>query len=193
MGANNNSKVAALAPKVGGGVYRAPAGTALPTDASTALPAAYKCLGAVSDGGVKPSRDISTTKVKEWNGKTLAVLTTDQSLSYEFLLLSVMDTDTLGFVFGTANVTVTAPTASAGTKVAIQDKGGTPDNCVLVFDTVFGGKKIRKIVPNASPTIAGEEAYATGNLAGYTINAEATDDASGVRLYEYSEDTDKTA
>ena len=39
--ANNASNVAAGKPKIGGAVYRAPSGTAVPTDATTALTAAF--------------------------------------------------------------------------------------------------------------------------------------------------------
>ena len=46
------TKVTAGKPKVGGALFRAPAGTALPTDAVTALAEAYKCLGYVSEDGV---------------------------------------------------------------------------------------------------------------------------------------------
>ena len=40
----NAEHVSAAKPKTGGAIYRAPLGTTLPTDASTALNAAFKCL-----------------------------------------------------------------------------------------------------------------------------------------------------
>lgn len=193
MGANNGSKVAAYSPKAGGGVFYAPLGTALPVDASTALDAKFKCLGAVSDDGVKPSIEAKTDQVKEWDGSTLANLLTDESRSFEFTLLSTFDRDVLEFTFGQANVTVTAAYASAGTKTAVLDKGGKPEQGVLVLDMKFGSKKIRKIVPVADPAIKGEEGYVLGKLAGYTVEVEAIKDATGVRVYEYTEDNDKTA
>lgn len=44
----NTANVTTGKPKVAGAVYRAPSGTALPTDASTALAAAYLDMGYIS-------------------------------------------------------------------------------------------------------------------------------------------------
>ena len=62
------TKVTAGKPKVGGALFRAPAGTALPTDAVTALAEAYKCLGYVSEDGVTNSTSIDSDEVKAWGG-----------------------------------------------------------------------------------------------------------------------------
>ena len=45
---NNASNVTAAKPKIGGAIYMAPTGTELPTDAETALNAAFVNLGFVS-------------------------------------------------------------------------------------------------------------------------------------------------
>lgn len=65
------TKVTAGKPKVGGALFRAPAGTALPTDAVTALAEAYKCLGYVSEDGVTNSTSIDSDEVKAWGGDTV--------------------------------------------------------------------------------------------------------------------------
>ena len=193
MGINNGSRVAAARPKVGGGLYWAPAGTALPTDATTALSAEFICLGPVSEDGIQPSRDTSVEKVKEWDGSTLASLLSDESRTFEALLYGVHDPDVLKYIFGADNVTVTAPTASVGTKLAIVDKGGQMEKGVLVFEMTYKGVKQRKIVPAADATCTGEEPYVPGGLRGYTLEFEATKDASGAFSYEYDELSDKTA
>ena len=193
MGANTGQKVAAPGPKPGGGLFWGPLGTALPTDETTALATAFKCLGAVSSSGIKPSRSASTAKPTEWGGETLAQLESEKSLGIEFLLLSVLDSDALGFAFGAANVTTTAATATAGTKQAILDKAYTIPPGILVADMTFAGKLIRKIYPYLYPTITGEEPYVTNGLTGYTITGEAIKDSTGVRMYEYSQDNNKTA
>ena len=42
---NNTANVSVGKPRPAGGIYRAPIGTALPTDANTALDPAYKSAG----------------------------------------------------------------------------------------------------------------------------------------------------
>lgn len=193
MGVNTGVSVAAGGPKIGGGLYFAPLGTVLPTDASTALAAGFKALGPISDAGVTPSRDTSVDKVKEWDGSTLAQLLTDESRSFETLLYGVFDEDVQKFINGTANVTITAATALAGKKLAILDKGGKPETCVIVIELIYGAATLRKVVPVADCVITGEEAYAKTALMGYTLSIEALKDASGTRVYEYSDDGKKTA
>ena len=190
MAAPNTRNVSAAQPKVGGGVYWAPLGTALPTDSSTALAAAYKPLGYVSDAGITPSRDTSVDKPKAWGGDTVAALQTDESLSYEWTLIEVFSDEVRKFVHGQTNVTTTAPSAGQGTKLSIPDKGGKPANCVLVFDMKYGAKTRRVVLPVADNTISGEAPYSDSDLSAFTLTSEALKDTSGVRMYEFSQNDD---
>ena|SRR5690348_14157766 len=190
MAAPNTRNVSAAQPKVGGGVYWAPLGTALPTDSTTALVAAYKPLGYVSDAGITPSRDTSIDKPKAWGGDTVAALQTDESLSYEWTLIEVFSDEVRKFVHGTANVTTTAPAAGQGTKLAILDKGGKPANCVLVFDMKYGSKTRRVVLPVSDNVVSGEAPYSDSDLSAFTITSEALKDSSGVRMYEFNQNDD---
>lgn len=192
MTAPSVSNVAAAKPYAGGGVYRAPLGTALPIDASTALAAAYVPLGYISDDGIQPTRDISVEKIKAFGGDVVAALLSDESRSFQFTLLEVFAQAVNEFVYGVANVTTTPATASVGTKLAVQDKGGKPDQQVLVFDLKHGAKRRRVVVPVADPTISDEEPYVDGSLSAYQVTVEALKNASGVRVYDYLENDDKT-
>ena len=190
--APNARNVAAAKPYRGGGIYRAPIGTAVPTDASTALPADYRPLGYVSEDGVQPTRDTSIEKVKAWGGDIVAALLNDESRSFEFTLIEVFREDVQKFVHRDENVTTTAATASAGTQTAVLDRGGKPDECVLVFDMMHGRKRRRLVVPYADPSLTGELPYVDGGLSGYTFTVEAIKDSTGVRVYEYLENDDAT-
>lgn len=193
MGINDGSKVAAARPKVGGALYWAPLGTAVPTTVSTALNAAFKCLGPVSEEGVRPARDTSIEKVKEWDGSTLASLLSDENRAFEFTLYGVHDADVLAFLFGSTSVTTTAAAGAVGTLINVADKGGKPDKGVLVIEMTHGGVKQRKVVPVADPTVTDEGPYVNSELRSYTVEVEALKDASGNFSYEYVELDDAPA
>ena len=76
--------------KVGGYAYWAPAGTALPTDASTALPSAFKLLGYLSEDGLTITTDTDTTEVKDANGQTVMKVIASYAESYQFSMLEVL-------------------------------------------------------------------------------------------------------
>ena len=192
MAAPNARNVAAAKPFAGGGIYWAPLPTALPTDEATALPAAFKPLGFVSEDGVQPTRDTSIEKIKAWGGDIVAALLADESRSFEFTLLEVFYEEVLKFVYGAENVTITAPTASVGTKYAVTDKGGKRDNVLLVFDMRHGSKRRRLVVPIADYNLTGEQPYVDNALTAYTVTVEAIKDSSGVRVYDYGQNDDKT-
>ena len=187
MGANTGASVASAKPKAGGGIYYAPLGTTLPTDATTALDTAFKALGPISEDGVQPSRETSIEKVKEWDGSTLAALLTDESRTFDVTFYGVFDQDVQTFLHGSANVTATAevPDTTAAS-LAVLDKGGKPGNVVLVLEMQYQGKPMRKVVPVADYSVTGENPYAGSGLMGYTVTVEALKDSSGVRVYEYS-------
>lgn len=177
-------------PKVGGGVWRAPLGTALPTDATTALAAAYTALGAVSTDGLVPTRDTSVEKIRDWNGDVVAALLTDESSSFAFTLIETLAKAVAEFVYGQANVTYVAPVSGTGTKLSILDKGGKPATQVFVFELVYGAKKLRIVVPQGDPTITGEGAFVADNINSYEVEVEALKDSSGNRVYRYSQNDD---
>ena len=63
---NTATNVTTGKPKVSGAVFIAPKGTALPTDATSALSGAFVNLGFVSDAGVGNTNDMNISSIKEW-------------------------------------------------------------------------------------------------------------------------------
>lgn len=189
MAVNSSVSVAASKPAPGGAVYYAPLGTALPTDATTALPAAYKLLGPISADGIKPSRDTKIEKIKEWDGSTLAALLTDESRSFELTFYGVHDVDVNAYLFGGSAV-YTPPAAGAPSRVALSDVGGKPADAVLAIEMRHGVKRHRVVVPVADAVVTGEEPWVAGGLKGYTVTVEALKNVSGVRVYEYFQGDD---
>ena len=195
MAAPSTKNVGARKPMVGGGVYYVKGTATLPTDATAALAPEILAgaLGYISEDGIQPTRETNVEKVKAWGGDVVAALLDDEESSFEFTLLETFSEAVNKFVYGEANVTVTAATSSAGTKVAITDKGGKPEQGVFVFDMRHGSKRERVVVPVGDAVISGEEPWVDGGLTAYQVQVEALKDTSGVRVYRYLENDDKTA
>ena len=106
--------------------YHAPAGTALPTDPTAAIPATWTHVGDVSDAGITLALNKSTTNIKNWANKIKRVLLTDHS---ETIQSPIMDTveEALKTVMGEANVT----TANGVTTVNLSDGDLPPEEAFL--------------------------------------------------------------
>lgn len=185
--------VAAAKPYAGGGIYIAPLGTPLPTDAIAPLGEAFTPLGYVSNDGVQPTRETNIEKKAAWGGDIVAALLADESRSFEFTLWEVFAKAVQEFVHGAENVVVTAATSETGTQTAVSDKGGKRPNVVLVVEMIHATKRRRLIVGNADYNVTGELPYVDNDLAGYTVQVEAVKDASGVRVHEYMVNDDRAA
>jgi len=195
MATPNTRNAAAWKPDVAGGVYVAPLGTTLPTDASTALDSAITdgALGYVSDAGLVPTRDTSVEKPKAWGGDVIAQLLTDESRSFNFTLLELFSQAVQEFIHGAANVAYVAAGSGTNSTFAIQDRGGKPEQCVMVFEMRSGDRRRRIVVPLADPVVDSEEPAVDGELSAYGVTVEALKDSNGVRVYEYLEGDDALA
>lgn len=101
--------------------YHAPAGTALPTDPTAAVPVAWTHVGDVSDAGITLALNKTATNLKNWANKIKRVIMTDHS---ETIQAPIMDTveEALKTVVGASNVT----TASGVVTVNLSD-GSLPE------------------------------------------------------------------
>ncbi|MBR2753222.1 MAG: hypothetical protein IKE02_05840 [Lachnospiraceae bacterium] len=101
--------------------YHAPAGTALPTDPTAAIPNTWTHVGDVSDAGITLALNKTATNLKNWANKIKRVIMTDHS---ETIQAPIMDTveEALKTVVGASNVT----TASGVITVNLSD-GDLPE------------------------------------------------------------------
>lgn len=89
-----------------GEVHVAPAGTAAPTDASTALPAAWKGLGITSTDGVQFNMSRDTSDIDGWQQSKIRVVTNTEPVTIEFALMETTP-DALTTAFGGGTITPT--------------------------------------------------------------------------------------
>ena len=164
------SNVTAGKPAVGGALYRAPIGTTLPTDATTALASAFVSLGHISEEGFKNNNSAETSSVKAWGGETVLNLQTAKPDTFTATLIEALNKDVLGTVYGEDNV---SGTLSDGIAV-----DATPDEAtayVYVCDMIMRDNALKRIViPQGKVTSVGEIAYSDSSAVGYplTISAE---------------------
>ena len=185
---NTVTNVTAGKPKIGGAVFRAPVGTALPTNASAELDSAFVGLGFVSEDGVTNDAGVTTNNVLSWGGVT--VLTTQESRNdtYAMMLIESLKTEVLKTFYGDDNVT---GTLAEGITVTANGKDlGTHS---YVIDMIMRDGAIKRIViPNAQISETGEVVYRDNDVVGYPITLSAQPDSSGNTHYEYIRRTTTT-
>lgn len=189
------SKAAALSPKTGtGGFYWAPAGTALPADAATALAAEYVELGYVNEDGIADGSDAPTVEdVVAWGGDTVMSLETARGIKrYVANLMEVHDAAVLEYVYGEGNVTVSPAGPGVNTTIDVVDTGAPPVEGVFVIDSQYRGVLHRRVIPNGQPQLSAENSLVHSAAAGYETTVTCLPDSSGNRQYIYVELDDAT-
>lgn len=180
--ANDANKVSVGKPKVTGAIFRAPAGTALPTNATTALADTYKGLGYVSEDGVTNANSPESGNIKAWGGDTVYTYQSDKTDTFAFTLIETLNEDVLKAVYGEANV---SGTLAAG--LTVKANSAAQESAVWVIDMILRDNYARRIViPAGTITELGEITYADESSIGYPVTITAVADASGNTHYEYT-------
>lgn len=179
--ANQPKYVTSAKPKVGGSIYSAPIGTALPTDATTALNAAFKCLGYVSDDGVQNSDDRKTNDIKSWGGDIVNSVQTEKTDTFKYTLIEALNVDVLKEIYGGSNVT-----GDLDTGITVKSNSTELDEHVIVIEMVLRNNVLKRIVlPSAKVTDVGEIKYKDGDNVGYETTVTCFPDDNSNTHYEY--------
>lgn len=174
---NTVSNVSTGKPNPAGAIYWAPAGSTLPTDATTALDAAFKALGYISEDGLTNANGIETETIKAWGGDIVAVPQTDFTDTFQFKCIEVLNLDVLKFIYGADNVS-----GALATGITVKANASDKPAGIFVCDMAMrDGAKKRVVAPNAKLTELGDITYVDNDVAGYeaTITAMAGGFSSG--------------
>lgn len=167
-------------PKVTGGIFVAPTGTALPTNATTALNAAYTTLGYSGKDGLTNKIENSTTDIVAWGGDTVLTVTTSRKETFEYVLIEALNEAVLIEVFGAANVTNTAGA------IAVKHNGVELPIKQYVFEMLMTGSKIKRIsIPLGKVVGVEDVVYADGAEVAYKVTLATFPDSAGNTAYEF--------
>lgn len=166
--------------KVGGYAYWAPAGTTTPTNATTALPAAFKLLGYLSEDGLTIKTDTDTTEVKDANGQTVMKVITSYAESYQFSMLEVLRVEAAKLRYNEDAVT------GSDKSMTIKHQMPSDNGFVLVFEIAMTGNvKDRLVIGNGTRAEFGDRQVHVGDAQVYDVTVSANDMGNGVTAIEY--------
>jgi hypothetical protein len=166
-----------------GELFKAPLGTAAPTDSTTALPAAWKGLGYISEDGITESWDDSVDNIVAWqNATTVRSATTESTGTLALTLIQ-----TRGMVLETFHrgSQVTQPTTG---NFRLDVKPIVADPSCWVLEVIDGTKHLRIFCGNAEITERGDIVYANGEPVGYPITITVYPDSNGNLMQKFADD-----
>ena len=179
--ANVATNVTTGKPKTGGAIFYAPTGSTLPTDAVTALDAAFVSLGYISEDGLSNENSPESDEINAWGGDVVYSYQTSRSDTFSFKMIEALNPDVLKVVYGDANVT-----GDLATGLAVKANSDDLDEHAWVVEMVLRGGVVKRVViPNGKVTEIAEITYADNEAVGYEVTISATPDASGNTHYEY--------
>ena len=179
--ANTVSNVSTGKPAVSGGVYVAPLGTTLPTNASSSLAADYKSLGYVAQEGVTNNNSMETDTYRAWGGDIVLVYQTGKNDTFAFNLIESKNLDVLKTVYGSANVS-----GALATGITVRANATDLPACVYVIEIVMRDNVLKRIViPNGKISEVGEITYADEQAIAYPLTITAMAGSDGDTHKEY--------
>lgn len=177
----NADNVTAAKPKIAGSVFSAPVGTALPTDASTALNEAFVEQGYVTEDGITNSNSPESTEIKAWGGAVVLTPNTGRPDNWSMGLMETLNGNAAKIAYGDSNVTV-----AANGDVTIKANASDLEDRSWVIDMILNGGYIKRVVlPKAKVTELGDITYKDDEAVVYSVTLNAKADAEGNTHYEY--------
>lgn len=180
--AYNADNVSFGSPAVAGMLYRAPFGTALPTDATTALPSAFENVGYIGEKGIKNAIKTDKSEIKDASGATVLTQMTGFSETYQMVLLETMNAVAAKTAYGDDSVT-----SGSNGALTITHKMPKGNFTFVIEAKLNGGKLLRNVIPSATVSELGDRTMVGTDAYGYdvTLAANAWADYGGGTSREF--------
>ncbi|MDM7488710.1 hypothetical protein QT969_10445 [Rhodococcus sp. CSLK01-03] len=196
MAVNVNNAFVGRPPIDGGVFFRAPQGSTLPTDSTTALNVAFVDHGAVGENGVTVAQTRDNTDIKMYGGETFINVQTNYDEQITITLLEDDNLAVLKTAFGDANVETTAATVSEGLLKTIYHTSDPLPISSFVIDAISGTKTKRYVVENGQVVNVAETQDVHNNVTQRTLTIKTYKPTSvalkGGNVVEYRNDGEPT-
>lgn len=175
------SNVTAGKPKIGGAISVAPVGTALPTDATTALNEAFQNLGYCTEDGLTNANTRSSTDIKAWGGDIILSIQDEKTDTFSTVFAESLDINVLKQFYGSGNVT---GSLAAGISISANSEELMDQSWVI--DMILRNGVLKRIViPCGKITATEDITYSDSEVTGFGVTITAYPDAAGNTHYEY--------
>lgn len=177
----NADNITDVQTQVSGAMYVAPSGTTLPTDASTALGAAFKQLGYAHKDGLVIKENRDTVQWDTWEADDVKRVSNAHSVDISFKTVEPFCEDAAKLMFGASNVDV-----DNGKVTGIHVNGADLDEVVLVAEMLLrDGTKMRAIAGRFQVTDPGELDLKRGEMLAPEIKGAALGGAGTDKVTYY--------
>lgn len=184
---NNTDNVSSAKGVKGGYIFRAPAGTDLPTDIKTPLDPAFKVLGFISEDGYVESLETDSEDIVDMNGDLMDSPQTSRVESAQFTLAEIK-AETLKVQYGEENVT------DANGIITVKHNGDSVTTSAYVLELLLkNGRRWRKVVPKGQSSELDDLTIAVGELCARALTMKYLTDEQGNTCYDYFESTETEA
>lgn len=161
----------------------APTGSTAPTDATTALAAAWRNAGMITEDGLSVKLDTSSKKIKAYGSTQVQrTLVNDSSVSFT---ISMLETNAVSqAVYWGLDLTTISPTVGTGA-FSLAYGVYTRRLYAAVFDLIDGTTRMRYYAPQVEVTDRQDIKISNGNEVSYGVTLTAYPNTSGVALQMY--------
>ena len=186
--ANNAENVSVGKGVAGGYMFVAPLGTALPTDNTTDLNAAFLNMGYLGDDGITFADSADTETFQDMNGDTIETSSGAVEKTFTVVLREIKK-DTLAITRGTENVSDTAGMIKA------YDKGPSSEAHSVVFELLLkNGRKWRRVGEQVKLGELGDMTVVYSDLVGREITMSVSlGSTTGSYWVDYIDSTETEA